>query len=148
MEFLFDYDGFKCFPKILIGFNNVQALINQQRHHFLFQGPQGQTAGESVLLGRAAPHARQTKERDGGEQSGPEQSRLQEEPGRFRPARPRQLTAASLSQTEPLDVGETKENFSAGAAMRAHKQSVCVGFEESCFCDVHVWSDGKVFILM
>lgn len=66
----------------------------------VLQDPESQTAGQSVQLGRAAPHARQTEERDGGEQSGPEQGRLQEEPGRFHPARPCKLTRASLSQTE------------------------------------------------
>lgn len=62
-----------------------------------------------MQLGRAAPHARQTEERDGGEQSGPEQGRLQEESGRFHPARPCKLTRASLSQTEEGEQSDASE---------------------------------------
>lgn len=94
---------------------DVQALMNKQTKtisSFVFQDPESQTPGQSVQLGRAAAHARQTEERDGGEQSGPEQGRLQKEPGRLHPARPCKLTRASLSQTNcwMWDIGETKEN--------------------------------------
>lgn len=107
---------FSCVLVILKDFRctsiNKQTNKKKTISSFVFQDPESQTPGQSVQLGRAAPHARQTEERDGGEQSGPEQGRLQKEPGRLHPARPCKLTRASLSQTNcwMWDVGETKEN--------------------------------------
>lgn len=95
---------------------------------FVLQDPQSQAGGEGVQLGRAAPHARQTEERDGGEQSRPEQGRLQEEPGRFRPARPCKLTRAPLSRTEPPDVwrrGDEGELFMSTRRRRRTTKCLC-----------------------
>lgn len=114
---------------------DAQALMNKQTKNissFVFQDPESQTPGQSVQLGRAAPHARQTEERDGGEQSGPEQGRLQKEPGRLHTARPCKLTRASLSQTNcwMWDVGETKENSVCVDALT--RQNLKVSFLKVC----------------
>lgn len=105
---------FSCVLVILKDFRCTSTNKQTKKNisSFVFQDPESQSPGQSVQLGRAAPHARQTEERDGGEQSGPEQGRLQKEPGRLHPARPCKLTCASLSQTNcwMSDVGETKEN--------------------------------------
>ena len=74
---------------------------------FLFQYKKSPLSREGLPLGRAASHAGKTKERHHRNQTGSNQRRFQEEPRRFRPVRPRQLTvrptAAPTARLQDLD---------------------------------------------
>ncbi|MED6255985.1 hypothetical protein ATANTOWER_017892 [Ataeniobius toweri] len=64
---------------MLLSSGNIYKIAEQKQHQ------KSSASCEGLPLDAAAPHARETQECLGGNQTGPDRRRLQEEPRRFHP---------------------------------------------------------------